>query len=61
MIISNYLMISTTEIEEPAYYSSEIDEAELKKLKKIFDKIEKDPKAYEFLKPVDFAALGLWH
>ena len=42
----------------PAYYKREISQDEIKKLKDIFGKMEKDKKAFGFLEPVDQASYG---
>ncbi len=51
--------MSSTTSKEPAYYKNEITEEEIKKLEKIFDIIEKDGQAYDFLNPVDYVALNI--
>jgi len=51
--------MSSTTSKEPAYYKNEINEEEIKKLEKIFDTMEKDSQAYEFLVPVDYIALNI--
>ena len=51
--------MSSTTSKEPAYYKNEINEEEIKKLEKIFDIMEKDSQAYEFLVPVDYIALNI--
>ncbi len=51
--------MSSTTSKEPAYYKNEINEEEIKKLEKIFDTMEKDSQAYEFLAPVDYIALNI--
>ena len=44
---------------KPAFYKNEITDEDMKKLKEIFDKMEKDKNALGFLDPVDYEALGL--
>ena len=51
--------MSSTVSKEPAYYKNEITEDETKKLEKIFETMEKDPQAYDFLAPVDYVALNI--
>ena len=51
--------MSSAASKEPAYYKNEINEEEIKKLEKIFDTMEKDSQAYEFLQPVDYIALNI--
>ena len=51
--------MSSTTSKEPAYYKNEINEEEIKKLEKIFDTMEKDSQAYEFLAPVDYISLNI--
>ena len=51
--------MSSTTSKEPSYYKNEINEEEIKKLEKIFDTMEKDSQAYEFLAPVDYIALNI--
>ena len=43
----------------PSYYKREISQDEIKKLKDIFGKMEKDKKAFGFLEPVDYKGLNL--
>ena len=51
--------MSSTSSKEPAYYKIEIKDEEIKKLEKIFDTMEKDSQAFEFLAPVDYVALNI--
>ena len=51
--------MSSTASKEPSYYKNEITEDEIKKLEKIFDTMEKDHHAYDFLAPVDYIALNI--
>ena len=51
--------MSSATTKEPAYYKNEINEEETKKLEKIFETMEKDPQAYEFLAPVDYIGLNI--
>ena len=44
----------------PAFYKREISHDEIKKLKEIFGKMEKDKKALGFLEPVDYKGLQLF-
>ena len=52
--------MSLASSKEPAYYKTEISDEEKKKLEKVFDTIEKDVQAYEFLNPVDYIALKIF-
>ena len=51
--------MSSASSKEPAYYKNEINEEEIKKLEKIFETMEKDNQAYEFLTPVDYIGLNI--
>ena len=51
--------MSSNSSKEPAYYKNGITDDEIKKLEKIFDTIERDNQAYEFLAPVDYVALNI--
>ena len=51
--------MSSAASKEPAYYKNEINDEEIKKLEKIFDTMEKDPQAFEFLQPVDYIGLNI--
>ena len=51
--------MSSATSKEPAYYKNEINEEEIKKLEKIFDTMEKDSQAFEFLNPVDWEGLQI--
>lgn len=51
--------MSSAASKEPAYYKNEITDEDIKKLEKIFDTIERDNQAYEFLAPVDYVALNI--
>ena len=51
--------MSSVTTKDPAYYKIEIGEEEKKKLDKIFETMENDPQALDFLSPVDFVALGI--
>jgi hypothetical protein len=51
--------MSLASSKEPAYYKIEISDDEKKKLEKVFDTIEKDVQAYEFLNPVDYIGLNI--
>ena len=51
--------MSLASSKEPAYYKTEISDEEKKKLEKVFDTIEKDVQAYEFLNPVDYIGLNI--
>ena len=44
---------------KPAFYKNEITDEDMKKLKEIFDKMEKDKNASSFLEPVDYVGLQL--
>ena len=51
--------MSLASSKEPAYYKTEVLDEEKKKLEKVFDTIEKDVQAYEFLNPVDYIGLNI--
>ena len=51
--------MSSTSSKEPAYYKNEINDEEIKKLEKIFETMERDSQAYEFLTPVDYIGLNI--
>jgi hypothetical protein len=51
--------MSLASSKEPTYYKIEISDDEKKKLEKVFDTIEKDVQAYEFLNPVDYIGLNI--
>ena len=51
--------MSSAASKEPAYYKNEITDEDIKKLEKIFDTMEKDIQAYDFLAPVDYVALNI--
>ena len=51
--------MSSVSSKEPSYYKNEITEEDIKKLEKIFDTMEKDSQAYDFLVPVDYIALNI--
>jgi hypothetical protein len=51
--------MSSAVSKDPAYYKNKIEDEEKKKLQKIFEIIQKDQKAEEFLKPVDYIGLNL--
>ena len=44
---------------EPSYLNLEIDDEEIKLLRKAFEVLEQDPLAYDFLEPVDYVALNI--
>ena len=48
-----------TKVKEPSYLKMEIGDEEIKLLGKIFETVEKDPLAYDFLEPVDYIALNI--
>ena len=48
-----------TKVKEPSYLKMEIGDEEIKLLGKIFEIIEKDPLAFDFLEPVDYIALNI--
>ena len=50
---------SSVAVKEPAYFKIEIGEEEKKKLEKIFETMENDPQAIDFLAPVDYVGLGI--
>ena len=51
--------MSSTSAKEPAYYKNEINDEEIKKLEKIFETMERDNQAYDFLTPVDYIGLNI--
>ena len=51
--------MSSATPKEPAYYKIEIGEEEKKKLGKIFETMENDAQALDFLTPVDYVGLGI--
>ena len=51
--------MSSVTPKEPAYYKIEIGEEEKKKLDKIFETMENDAQALDFLAPVDYVGLGI--
>ena len=51
--------MSTATTKEPSYYKLEIGDEEKKKLEKIFETMEKDLQAVDFLYPVDYVALNI--
>ena len=51
--------MSSAAPKEPAYYKIEIGEEEKKKINKIFETMENEPQALDFLSPVDYVALGI--
>ena len=51
--------MSSAAPKEPAYYKIEIGEEEKKRINKIFETMENDPQALDFLSPVDYVALGI--
>lgn len=52
-------MSSNAGSKEQPYLKSEIKEEDITKLKKIFETMEKDNQAYDFLEPVDYVTLGI--
>jgi hypothetical protein len=51
--------MSSAAAKEPAYYKIELGEEEKKKLDKIFETMENDNQAIDFLAPVDYIGLGI--
>ena len=51
--------VTPTKLKEPPYLKIEIGEEEVKLLERIFEIMEKDPLAYDFLEPVDYVALNI--
>ena len=51
--------MSSNSSKEPAYYKIEINDEIIKKMEKIFDTMEKDNQAFEFLVPVDYIGLNI--
>lgn len=52
-------MSTTQNSKEPPYAKFEIKDEDVTKIKKIFETLEKDPSAYDFLEPVDYVSLGI--
>ena len=52
--------MSSAASKEPAYYKNEIKGEDIKKLENIFDTMEKDSQAYNFLQPVDYIGLKIF-
>ena len=48
-----------TKLKEPSYLKVEIGEDEIKIIEKVFEIMEKDPLAFDFLEPVDYIALNI--
>ena len=53
------LVTPTKQSKEPVYINLEIGDEEIKLLHKIFEILEGDPLAYDFLEPVDYVALNI--
>ena len=53
------LITPTKQAKEPPYIKLEIGDEEIKILHKIFEILENDPLAYDFLEPVDYVALNI--
>ena len=51
--------VTPTKSKEPSYLKLEIGDEEIKLIEKVFEIIEKDPQAYDFLEPVDYIALNI--
>ena len=51
--------MSSAATKEPAYYKIEIGDEEKKKIDKIFETMENDAQALDFLAPVDYVGLGI--
>ena len=52
-------ILTPTKLKEPIYMKLEIGENEIKLLEKVFEIIEKDPLAFDFLEPVDYIGLNI--
>ena len=48
-----------TKLKEPSYLKVEIGDDEIKIIEKVFEIMEKDPLAFDFLEPVDYIALNI--
>ena len=54
------IIVTPTKIsKEPSYLHLELGDEEIKLLRKIFEILENDPLAYDFLEPVDYVALNI--
>ena len=51
--------VTPIKFKEPSYLKMEIGDDEIKLLEKIFEIVEKDPLAFDFLEPVDYIALNI--
>ena len=51
--------VTPTKTKEPFYLKLEMGEEEIKLVEKVFEIIEKDPLAFDFLEPVDYIALKI--
>ena len=51
--------VTPTKLKEPSYLKLEMGEEEIKLVEKVFEIIEKDPLAFDFLEPVDYISLNI--
>ena len=51
--------VTPAKLKEPPYLKVEIGDSEIKLLEKVFEVIEKDPLAFDFLEPVDYIGLNI--
>lgn len=51
--------MSTSASKDPSYFKNKMTDEDIKKILKIFEQLEKDPQAYDFLEPVDYIKLGI--
>ena len=51
--------VTPTKLKEPSYLKVDIGDSEIKLLEKVFEVIEKDPLAFDFLEPVDYIGLNI--
>ena len=51
--------VTPTKLKEASYLKLDIGEEEIKLIEKVFEIIEKDPLAFDFLEPVDYIALNI--
>ena len=51
--------VTPTKLKEPSYLKVDIGDSEIKLLEKVFEVVEKDPLAFDFLEPVDYIGLNI--
>ena len=51
--------VTPTKLKEPSYLKVDIGDSEIKLLEKVFELVEKDPLAFDFLEPVDYIGLNI--